>query len=154
MSEEVQIITSNKKAYHDYHILEKIEAGIVLTGTEAKSLREGRANLKDSYARIMDGEMWLIGMHISPYKNEGYVTHEPERARKLLLHRDEIRRIYRKVMEKGVTLIPLRAYFKRGWAKIEIGIATGKKQYDKRQAIARREQHREMKRMEKKFKIK
>ena len=154
MSEGIKIITSNKKAYHDYQILEKIEAGIVLTGTEVKSMRAARCNLRDSYARIKNGEIWLIGMHISQYKNEGYVTHDPERERKLLLHISEIKRINRKVMEKGVTLVPLRAYFKRGFAKVEIGIATGKRQYDKRQDIARREQERDLKRVEKKYRIK
>jgi SsrA-binding protein len=154
MGEGIKIITSNKKAYHDYQILEKIEAGLVLTGTEVKSLREGRCNLKDSYARIRDGEVWLIGMHISPYKNAGYASHDPERDRKLLLHRDEIRRLHRKVQEKGVTLIPLRLYFKNGWAKVELGVAAGKRKYDKRQEIARREQERDMKRMEKKYRIK
>jgi len=154
MGEGIKIITSNKKAYHDYQILEKIEAGLVLTGTEVKSLREGRCNLKDSYARIRDGEVWLIGMHISPYKNAGYASHDPERDRKLLLHRDEIRRLHRKVQEKGVTLVPLRLYFKNGWAKVELGVAAGKRKYDKRQEIARREQERDMKRMEKKYRIK
>lgn len=154
MTDGIKIIASNRKAFHDYQILERVEAGLVLTGTEVKALREGRCNLKDSYARIRDGEAWLIGLHISPYKNAGYSSHDPERERKLLLHKDEIKRIYRKVQEKGVTLIPLKVYFKRGLAKVEIGLATGKKQYDKRQDIARREQERDMKRTEKKYRIK
>ncbi len=154
MAEGIKIVTSNKKAFHDYQILEKIEAGLVLTGTEVKSLREGRCNLKDSYARIRDGEVWLIGMHISPYKNAGYASHEPERDRKLLLHKDEIRRLHRKVQEKGVTLVPLKVYFKRGLAKVELGVAAGKRKYDKRQEIARREQERDLKRLEKKYRIK
>ncbi len=154
MAEGIKIVTSNKKAFHDYQILEKIEAGLVLTGTEVKSLREGRCNLKDSYARIRDGEVWLIGMHISLYKNAGYASHEPERDRKLLLHKDEIRRLHRKVQEKGVTLVPLKVYFKRGLAKVELGVAAGKRKYDKRQEIARREQERDLKRLEKKYRIK
>lgn len=154
MGENIKIIATNKKAFHDYQILEKIEAGLVLTGTEVKSLRAGRCNLKDSYARIRDGEAWLVGLHISPYRNAGYASHDPERERKLLLHKAEIKRIHRKVQEKGITLVPIRLYFKRGLAKVEIGLAAGKREYDKRQEIARREQQREMKRMEKKFRIK
>jgi SsrA-binding protein len=154
MENGIKIITSNKKAFHDYQILEKIEAGLVLTGSEVKSLREGRCNLKDSYARIRDGQAWLIGMNISQYKNAGYSGHEPERDRKLLLHKNEIRKIHRRVMEKGVTLIPLKIYFKKGIAKVEIGIAAGKREYDKRQTIERRERERELKRLEKKYKIK
>lgn len=154
MSDKIKIITTNKKARHDYQILESVEAGIVLKGTEVKSLRAGRCNLRDSYARIINNEMWLIGMHISAYENEGYVTHDPDARRKLLLNRTEIKRLHRQVMEKGVTLIPLKVYFKNGWAKIEIGLATGKRQYDKRQDIAKRDQQREMKRVEKKYKVK
>lgn len=154
MSENAKIVTRNKKAYHDYQILEKIEAGVVLAGSEVKSLREGRCNLKDSYARIRSGEVWLIGTHISPYRDASFMNHEPERERKLLLHKQEIRRIHRKVQEKGITLIPLRIYFKQGMAKVEIGLATGKRQYDKRKEIAQREQEREMKRVEKKYRIK
>ncbi len=153
-SEKVHIVTSNRKAYHDYQILETLEAGIVLTGTEVKSLRLGKCSLKDAYARIRDGEAWLIGMHISPYENAGYASHDPFRERKLLLHKDEIKRLWRKVQEKGVTLIPLKVYFKRGRAKIELGLATGKKKYDKRQEIARRDQEREMKRLEKRYRVK
>jgi len=154
MAEKIKIITTNEKAYHDYHIQETLEAGIVLVGTEVKSLREGRCNLKDSYARIKDGEVWLLGMHISPYRNAGYGNHDPERPRKLLLHKDEIVKLWRKVQEKGVTLIPLKVYFKKGLVKVELGVATGKRKYDKREAIAKREQEREMKRMEKRYRIK
>lgn len=154
MSEGIKIISSNKKAYHDYQIQEKVEVGLVLTGTEVKSLRDGRCNLKDSYGRIRDGELWLIGMHIGTYRNEGYVTHNPERERKLLIHAKELKRIHRKVQEKGVTLVPLRIYFKRGWAKVEIGLAVGKRQYDKRHDIARRQQERDQKRLEKKYRVK
>lgn len=154
MSEDIKIVVSNKKAFHDYHILEKVEAGLVLTGTEVKSLRDGKCNLKDSYARIRKGEAWLINLNIGSYKNAGYSHHDPERPRKLLLHRQEINRIFRKVTEKGVTLIPLRIYFKRGIAKVELGIAAGKREYDKRATITRRDQEMEMKRLEKKFRIK
>ncbi len=154
MNDGKKIVTTNKKAFHDYQILEKLEAGIVLQGSEVKSLRAGHCNLKDSYARIKEDEVWLIGFHISPYENEGYIHHDPERERKLLLNRDEIRKIHRKVLEKGVTLVPLSVYFKRGIAKIEIGVAAGKRQYDKRQDIAQRDRQRELKRLEKKYKIK
>ncbi|GAB4370245.1 MAG: SsrA-binding protein SmpB [Calditrichia bacterium] len=154
MKDGIKIITTNKKALFDYQIIERIEAGLVLTGSEVKSLREGRCNLRDSYGRIRNGEVWLVGMHISPYKHEGYKAPDPERERKLLLHKDEIKRIQRKILEKGVTLIPLKLYFKNGLAKVEIGIATGKRQYDKRTDIARREQERELKRLEKKYRIK
>ncbi len=154
MSENIKIISSNKKAFHDYHIVERFETGIVLTGSEVKSLRDGKCNLKDSYARIRSGEAWLIGMNIGLYKNAGYSNHDPERDRKLLLHKDEINKIHRQVMEKGVTLIPLKIYFKKGITKVELGLAVGKREYDKRQAITRREQDRELKRLEKRYKIK
>jgi SsrA-binding protein len=153
MKEKIKIITSNKKARHDFFISDIVEAGLVLKGTEVKSLRAGRCNLKDSYARIRDGEAWLIGMHISPYEHEGYVTHEPERDRKLLFHKSEIKRLHRQVQEKGVTLVALKVYFKKGKAKVEIGIATGKRKYDKREEIAKRDQDRELKKLEKKYKI-
>lgn len=154
MEEGIKIITTNKKAFHDYQIMEKLEAGLVLTGSEVKSLRQGRCNIKDSYARIINGEAWLIGLNISSYADASYHDHEPERRRKLLLHKDEIKRLHRKVQEKGFTLIPLRLYFKKGVAKVEIGLATGKREYDKRQDIAKRDQERELKRMQKKFRIK
>jgi SsrA-binding protein len=154
MEEGIKIITTNKKAFHDYQILEKLEAGLVLTGSEVKSLRQGRCNIKDSYARIINGEAWLIGLNISSYADASYHDHEPERRRKLLLHKDEIKRLHRKVQEKGFTLIPLRLYFKKGVAKVEIGLATGKREYDKRQDIAKRDQERELKRMQKKYRIK
>ena len=154
MEEGIKIITTNKKAFHDYQILEKLEAGLVLTGSEVKSLRQGRCNIKDSYARIINGEAWLIGLNISSYADASYHDHEQERRRKLLLHKDEIKRLHRKVQEKGFTLIPLRLYFKKGVAKVEIGLATGKREYDKRQDIAKRDQERELKRMQKKFRIK
>jgi SsrA-binding protein len=154
MEDNIKIITSNKKARHDFFISDTVEAGLVLLGTEVKSLRAGRCNLKDSYARIKDGEAWIIGMHISPYENEGYVTHNPERERKLLLNKSEIKKLHRQVQEKGVTLIALRAYFKNGKAKVEIGLATGKRKYDKREEITKRDQQKEMKKLQKKYKIK
>ncbi|RMH96345.1 MAG: SsrA-binding protein SmpB [Calditrichaeota bacterium] len=154
MAENIKIVTTNKKARHDYHIIDTVEAGLVLKGTEVKSLRAGKCSLQDSYARIIDGEVWVIGMHISPYENQGYVSHDPDARRKLLLHKDEIRRLHRQVQEKGMTLIPLKVYFKNGWAKIELGLASGKRKYDKRQDLAERDQKREMKRLEKKYRIK
>lgn len=154
MAENIKIVTTNKKARHDYHIIDTVEAGLVLKGTEVKSLRAGKCSLQDSYARIIDGEVWVIGMHISPYENQGYVSHDPDARRKLLLHKDEIRRLHRQVQEKGMTLIPLKVYFKNGWAKIELGLASGKRKYDKRRDLAERDQKREMKRLEKKYRIK
>ena len=111
MTESIKLVTKNKKAFHDFQIIEKIESGIVLKGSEVKALREGRCNLKDSYARIINNEIWLLGVHVSSYENAGYAGHEPERDRKLLLHKDELKRIHRKVKEKGVTIIPLKIYF-------------------------------------------
>lgn len=154
MSEGIKIIATNKKAFFNYQILEKLETGLVLMGSEVKALREGRCNFKDSYARIHNDEVWLIGLNIGDYKNASYKKHEPERQRKLLLHKNEIKRIHRKVVEKGITLVPLKIYFKNGIAKLELGIAVGKKEYDKRETIARREQERDLKRMQKQFKIK
>jgi len=154
MSEEIKIIASNKKAYYNYHILEKYEAGLVLKGSEVKALREGKCNLKDGYARIREDEMWLIGITIGSYKNASDDGHEPERSRKLLMHRFEIKKIYRKVTEKGITLIPLKIYLKKGIVKVEIGLATGKKEYDKRESLSQRDRERELDRLQKKYKIK
>lgn len=140
----VKVITTNRKARHDYQILETVEAGISLLGTEVKSLRAGRANLKDSYAEIRDGEMFLVGAHISPYEEGNRFNHEPERQRRLLLHRREIIRFGTKVREKGLTLVPLRMYFKANRAKVELGLARGKRAYDKREAIARRDAKRDL----------
>jgi SsrA-binding protein len=150
-SKEIIIITSNKKAYHDYHIIDKIEAGLELKGTEVKSLRAGHAHLKDSYARIRNGEMFLLKAHISPYKySGGYDNHEPERDRRLLLHKREIIRLKRNIDTKGITLIPLKLYFtKRGIVKVELGMAKGKRQYDKRAAIAEKDMKREIERSRK-----
>ena len=144
-SEHIKIVTINRKAHHDYHIIEEFEAGIVLKGTEVKSLRQGRANLKDAYGRFgKHGELFLFQMHISPYTFAHYDNHEPERRRKLLLHKSELKRLYGKMREKGFTLVPLKVYFKHGKAKVGIALARGKRQYDKRDAIKEREVRREM----------
>ena len=140
------LVASNKKARHDYDILDTYEAGLVLTGTEVKSLRAGRANLIDGYATIDDGEAWLRGVHIPEYDPGTWTNHEPRRVRKLLLHRAEIAKILAKTRESGLTLIPLSLYFSDGRAKVEIGVARGRKSHDKRQAIAEREARREAER--------
>lgn len=137
-------MAENRKARHDFHIHETYEAGLVLTGTEVKSLRAGKANLKDAYARIDNGEMMLHQMHISPYEQGNRFNHEPLRVRKLLMHRLEIIKLLSKTKEKGYTLVPLKLYFTRGRAKLELGLASGKKNYDKRQDIAERDAKREM----------
>lgn len=139
-------ITVNRKARHEYTILQTIEAGIVLQGTEVKSLRASKANLVDSYASIERGEVWLISAHISEYTQGNINNHEPTRSRKLLLNRNEIRKLTSKVNEKGLTLIPLRLYFKHGKVKVELGLAQGKKVYDKRETIAKRDFDREQQR--------
>ena len=136
-------IAENRKAFHDYHLFETFEAGIVLLGTEVKAIREGRVNLRDSFARVGDGEVFLCNVHISPYSHTGYAGHEPLRQRKLLLHREEIRKLIGRTVEKGMTLVPLRMYFKNGHVKVAIGLAKGKKEYDKRETIKRREEDRE-----------
>ena len=139
-------LASNRKAYHDYIIEETFEAGIALTGTEIKAVRAGRANLKDGYAAIRDGEVWLLNVHISPWEGGNRENHDPLRARRLLLHRREINRMAQRIAEKGWTLVPLRIYLKNNRAKIELGLARGKKQYDKRDAIAQRDSDRELRR--------
>ena len=136
-------IAENRKAFHDFHLLETFEAGIVLLGTEVKAIREGRVNLRDSYARVEKGEVWLYNVNISSYSHRGYADHEPLRQRKLLMHRDEIRKLIGKTTEKGMTLVPLRMYFSKGRVKVAIGLAKGKKDYDKRETIKRREAERE-----------
>jgi SsrA-binding protein len=136
-------IAENRKAFHDFHILETFEAGIVLLGTEIKAIREGRVNLRDSYARVEDGEVFLYNVNISPYSHRGYAEHEPLRRRKLLLHRDEIRKLIGKTVEKGMTLVPVRLYYKNGRVKVAVSLAKGKKEYDKRETIKRREADRE-----------
>ena len=136
-------IAENRKAFHDYHILDTWEAGVALLGTEVKAIREGRVNLRDSFARIENGQVWLYGVHISPYSHRGYAEHEPLRQRKLLMHRDEIRKLTGKTTEKGMTLVPLRMYFVKGRVKVAVGLARGKKEYDKRETIKQRETDRE-----------
>ena len=141
-----KIVTINRKARKDYDILESLEAGVALQGTEVKSLREGSMNLKDSYARVQNGEAFLINAHISPYSHGNLQNHDPLRERKLLLHKSEIKRLRGKTEEKGLTLVPLQAYFVRGRAKVELALARGKARYDKRETIKRRDAQREVER--------
>jgi SsrA-binding protein len=136
-------IAENRKAFHDYHLLETFEAGVVLLGTEVKAIREGRVNLRDSFARVEAGEVFLYNVNISPYSHRGYADHEPLRRRKLLLHREEIRKLIGKTVEKGMTLVPVRLYFKDGRVKVAVSLARGKKDFDKRETIKRREADRE-----------
>lgn len=142
----VGLVASNRRALHDYEILEKVEAGLVLLGPEVKSLREGRANLSDSYAVVRRGEAYLVNAHVSPYAQASRENPDPRRERKLLLNRSEIRRLSGKVAERGLTLVPLSVYFKNGRAKVELGLARGKRVYDKRQTLKKREQEREIER--------
>ncbi|MGW0433635.1 SsrA-binding protein SmpB [Micromonospora sp. NPDC003197] len=139
-----QLVASNKRAYHDYAILRTYEAGLVLRGTEVKSLRAGRASLVDAFAQERDGELLLYGLHIAEYAYGTWTNHAPRRVRKLLLHRVEIDRILAKLREPGLTLVPLSLYFADGWAKVEIGLARGKRSFDKRQALAERDANREI----------
>ena len=132
-------ITVNRKAYHDYHILETVEAGIALTGTEIKSIRAGAVNIRDAYAKPEHGEMWLFNAHIASYQAGSYYNHDPNRPRKLLLHRRQIDELGGTVMQKGLTVVPLKLYIKNGVAKLELGVARGKRLHDKREAMARRE---------------
>ena len=135
-------IAVNRKALHDYEILDKVEAGLVLTGTEIKSIRAGKVDLRDAYARVQDGELWLHGAHIAPYDSGSYMNHEPRRPRKLLVHRGEVNDLAAQTAEKGLTLAALRIYLKNHRAKVELGVARGKRQYDKRRAIMDRERER------------
>ena len=151
MGEAVKVIAKNSKAYHDYFIEEKYEAGIELAGTEVKSIRLGNVNLKDSFCIIKEGQMSVLGMHISPYEKGNIFNKDPLRVKKLLLHKSEINKMTGKIKEKGYTLVPLQVYFKDSLAKVEIGLARGKKLYDKRQDIAKKDQRREA---EKEFKVK
>ena len=144
--EPQKLVANNKKAYHDYFIDEVYEAGVVLHGTEVKSLRMGKCSIKESYIRIENGEMFVHGMHISPYEKGNIFNKDPLRVKKLLLHRAEINKLAGKVAEKGFTLVPLQVYFKDGRAKVEVGLARGKKLYDKRQDIAKKDQRREIER--------
>jgi SsrA-binding protein len=141
--ESSQPIADNRKAFHDYHILETFEAGIALLGTEVKGIREGQANLRDSYARVDKGEVWLFNVHINPYSHRGYVDHDPKRKRRLLLHKHEIRKLIGKTVEKGLTLVPTKMYFKNGKVKVAIALAKGKQDHDKRETLRRREADRE-----------
>lgn len=148
--ESMKLVANNKKAYHDYFVDEKYEAGLVLHGTEVKSLRMGKCSIKESFIRIENGEVWVYGMHISPYEMGNIFNKDPLRPKKLLMHKVEINKLLGKIKEKGFTLVPLQVYFKEGRAKIEIGLCRGKKLYDKRQDIAKKDQRREA---EKDFKI-
>ena len=148
---EKKVISTNKKAYHDYFVEDTLEAGIELAGTEVKSLRQGSVNLRDCYCRIINGEIYVLGMHISSYEKGNIFNKDPLRVRKLLLHRYEINKIEGKLKEKGLTLVPLKVYFKNSLVKVEIGMARGKKLYDKRQDIAKKDQRREA---ERDFKVK
>ncbi len=139
-------VTVNRKAYHDYIILESLEAGIVLTGSEIKSIRAGRVNIRDSYARPENGELWLMNAHIAAYEAASRFGHEPNRPRKLLLHRHQINELTAQVSQKGLTVVPLKLYIKKGTAKLELGVARGKRLHDKRETIARRETEREIER--------
>ena len=149
-AESIKLIANNKKAYHDYFIEDKYEAGIELVGTEVKSLRMGKCSIKEAFVRIQKGEVFIYGMHISPYEKGNIFNRDPLRARKLLLHRYEIRKIEGQIAQKGYTLVPLNVYLKGSLMKVEIGLAKGKKQYDKRQDIAKKDQRREA---EKQFKV-
>ncbi len=144
--DDIRLVCQNKKARHDYEIVETFEAGIALKGTEVKSLRLGKANLKDSYARLKNGEVFLVGTHISPYPFASYNNHAPLRDRKLLLKKQEIRKLAGKIKEKGLTLVPLRLYFRRGKVKVELALAKGKKLYDKRETLRRKTMEREAQR--------
>ena len=148
---QIKIVAENRKARRDYFIVDQYEAGMVLLGTEVKSLRLGRANLKDSYARIKDGEVFVYQLHIAPYPFAYYDNHDPLRPRKLLLHKHEIKRLYGKINEKGHTLVPIRIYFKNGKVKILLALVKGKRKYDKREAIRRRDEQRDLDRESKKY---
>lgn len=151
MGETMKLVANNKKAYHDYFIEEKYEAGIVLHGTEVKSMRMGKCSIKEAFVRVENGEVFVYGMHVSPYEKGNIFNKDPLRVRKLLLHKQEINRMAGKMAEKGYTLVPLQVYFKDGKAKVEIGLAKGKKLYDKRHDIAKKDQRREA---EKELKLK
>lgn len=142
--EPVKVVAVNRRATYDYFIDDRVEAGLVLTGTEIKSIREGRVNLREGYARISNGEAWLVNAHIAPYEQGNRYNHEPLRDRKLLLHKDEINSLMTRVRQRGYTLIPLQLYLKHGKAKVELGLGRGKRQYDKRETIAKREAEREI----------
>lgn len=138
------MVTSNRRALHEYSITDSVEAGIVLTGTEIKSIRAGKMSITEAYARIIDGELWLIGAHISPYTHGSYTNHDPDRPRKLLVHRQQIRELKEKVEQKGMTLVPLRIAIRGGRAKVDVGVGRGKKLWDKRDASAERDANRDI----------
>lgn len=142
----IKLIAENRKAYHDYFIEERFECGVVLSGTEVKSIRAGKCNLKDSYAQVKEGEMWLIGVHISPYEHGNRFNLDPMRSRKLLMHKSEIIKLYSKTKLDGLTLIPTKCYFKDGKVKFEIGLARGKKNYDKRDSMMEKDAKRDIER--------
>jgi SsrA-binding protein len=142
----IKIVSHNRRASHDYELGETYEAGIVLTGTEIKSVRHNKVDLKRGYARVKDGEVWLYDIHISPYEQGNRENHEPERPRKLLLHKREIAKLFRLIKEKGITLVPTKMYLKDGRAKIEIAVATGKKSFDKRESLAKKDSQRQIER--------
>lgn len=146
MKAKVKVVATNRKARHHYFLLEHFEAGIVLKGSEIKSIRAGQISLAEAYVRVDGGEAWLVDAHVAPYEQAGIFNHDPIRPRKLLLHRKEILHLWEQVRQKGVTIVPLRVYLKEGRAKVEIAIAKGKKLYDKRQAIAKRDAQREIER--------
>lgn len=139
-----RVVTSNRRAFHDFHILETIEAGIVLTGTEIKSIRESKITISEAYARLDHGELWLIGSHVSPYSHGNRANHDPDRPRKLLVHRRELARLQEAIEQRGLTLVPLRLHLKQGRAKIDIGVARGKKLFDKRASEAERQSKRDV----------
>ena len=142
----IKVVATNRKAGRDYHLEDRHEAGLVLTGTEVKSVRAGRINLSDGYVQPRDGELWLVNVHIAPYDPSGRYGHEPRRSRKLLLHRREIDRLTARIQERGYTIVPTRVYLKEGRAKVEIALARGKRKYDKREAIAKRDAERDVER--------
>lgn len=146
MSDSIQVVTSNRKATHEYHIDDRVEAGLVLQGTEVKSIRAGKVNLQEAYCAVDGGEMWLLQCHIAPYSHGNRANHDPVRRRKLLLHKKEIQRLEKATAQKGYTLIPLKVYFKKGRAKVEIGLGKGKKLYDKRADIAAKDVKRKLSR--------
>ncbi|MFQ6675962.1 MAG: SsrA-binding protein SmpB [Fidelibacterota bacterium] len=146
MNSEARAVTTNRKAFHRYRILDTLEGGLVLKGSEVKSLREGRANLRDAYVAVREGEAFLIGMHIAPYSHTGHEGHDPYRERKVLFHRREIRKLAREAATRGRTLVPIKVYFKDGWAKVEVAIAKGKRHYEKKRALQERDRKRSLER--------
>ncbi|GMQ78692.1 MAG: SsrA-binding protein SmpB [Anaerolineae bacterium] len=142
----LKIVARNRRASHDYHLLDRFEAGIELTGTEIKSVRSHNVNLRRGYVQVRDGELWLFDVHIAPYERAGYEKHDPDRPRKLLLHRREINKIIGSITNKGLTMVPTKMYLKNGWAKVEVVLAKGKKQYDKRAALRKRDADRQVER--------